>query len=230
MAAQIPTTPSEMRAWIRQHRGPANSALKLTTIPTPTAPESTSQDVLIRVSHVSLQYSTEFGLKTIPSLPLTGPWIPELELSGSIVAAGSGAPAELRDLGTQVVAFQNIPALMLGHGVLAEYVRLPGSQVVRIDGIEMASASGINGAGSTAMKMIRTAGVREGHRVLVNGASGSVGSVLVQLCKLRGASVVGVASGGNEEMVRWLGVDEVGTCVEIDWLDHRRLTCEVHRL
>ena len=45
--------------------------------------------------------------------------------------------------------------------------------------------------------------------MLVNGASGSVGSVLVQLCKIRGLTVVGVASGGNEAMVRGLGADEV---------------------
>ena len=45
--------------------------------------------------------------------------------------------------------------------------------------------------------------------MLVNGASGSVGAVLVQVCKIRGAKVVGVASGGNEEMVRGLGADEV---------------------
>jgi NADPH:quinone reductase-like Zn-dependent oxidoreductase len=209
MATQTPIIPPTMRAWTRQQRGPANS-LKLAILPTPPAPATSSQDVLIRVSHVSLQYTTETLLKTIPNLPLTGPWTPELELSGKIVAAGAGAPPEVREPGTTVVAFQNIPAIILGHGVLAEYVLLPGSQVTRIDGIDMASASGINGAGSTALKMIRTVGVREGHSVLVNGASGSVGSVLVQLCKLRGARVVGVASGGNEEMVRGLGVDEVG--------------------
>lgn len=210
MATESQTIPQTMRAWIRQQRGPAHRGLRLTTLPTPTPPPHSSQDVLIRVSHVSLQYTTEALLKTIPSLPLTGPWIPELELSGEIVAAGSGVPPEVRDLGTQVIAFQNIPAVMLGHGVLAEYVLLPGSQVSPIEGIDMASASGINGSGSTALKMIRTVGVRERHSVLVNGASGSVGSVLAQLCKMRGARVVGVASGANEGMVRGLGVDEVG--------------------
>ncbi|KAK4234098.1 hypothetical protein C8A03DRAFT_38140 [Achaetomium macrosporum] len=212
---QTPSVPATMRAWVRRRRGPASTALELSTnIPTPTVPQGpSSSDVLIRVSHVSLQFSSEMTMKLLPaSLPplITGPWIPELELSGEVVAAGEGAPAEVRTPGTHVIAFQSIPSVIAGRGVLAEYVRLPGGNVARIDAsvVDMAAASGINGAGSTALKMIRTAGVHEGHTVLVNGASGSVGSVLVQLCKLRGARVVGVASGGNEEMVRSLGVDE----------------------
>ncbi|KAJ5144701.1 hypothetical protein N7448_002093 [Penicillium atrosanguineum] len=208
---EAPVAPPTMCAWVRPRRGPASSALELATgYPTPAVPTGSSPDVLIRVSHVSLQFSSEMLMKTLPNLPLTGPWVPEMELSGEVVAAGENAPAELHDLGSHVIAFLNVPsAVLMGHGVLAEYVRLPGCQVILIDGgVDMASASGINCSGSTALKMIRTAGVREGHTVLVNGASGSAGSVLVQLCKLRGAHVVGVASGGNEAMVRGLGVDE----------------------
>ncbi|EXJ64137.1 hypothetical protein A1O7_00473 [Cladophialophora yegresii CBS 114405] len=208
---QAPAIPPTMRAWVRRRRGPARSVLELATgLPTPAVPTRLSSDVLIRVSHVSLQFTTGMVMKTVPILPFSGPWIPEIELSGEVVAAGEGAPAEIRELGTHVVAFQSVPLpLLLGHGVLAEYVRLPGSQVARIDAsLGMASASGIICSGSTALKIIRTAAVREGHTVLVNGASGSIGSVLVQLCKLRGAKVVGVASGGNEAMVRGMGVDE----------------------
>jgi NADPH:quinone reductase-like Zn-dependent oxidoreductase len=202
-----------MRAWVRRTRGPARSALELTTsMATPAVPTSSSTDVLIRVSHVPLQYSSGLTLQVLPRLPFTGAWVPELELSGEVVAAGNGAPAEVREPGTSVIAFQNVPGVILrGDGVLAEYVRLPGCQVVRIDpAVDMASASGIIGSGCTAIKMIRTAGIREGHRVLVNGASGSVGQVVSQMSKLRGATVVGVASGGNEAIVRNTGVDEVG--------------------
>lgn len=151
-------------------------------------------------------------MKILPSLPFTNPWVPEIELSGEVVAAGGNTPAEVRNPGSHVVAFENVPsAIFMGRGVLAEYVRLPACQVAPIDvDVDMASASGISGSGSAALKMIRAAGVREGHFVLVNGASGSVGSVLVQLCKLRGANVVGIASGGNESIVRDLGIDEVG--------------------
>jgi NADPH:quinone reductase-like Zn-dependent oxidoreductase len=215
--ASHPFIPPKMRAWVRTQRGPARNTLKLATdVPTPTVPTGLSSDILIRVSHVALQYNSELLMKTAPNLLFSGPWIPEIELSGEIVAAGNGVPAEVREAGTKVVAFRNVPSLpmVLGHGVLAEYVRTPASQVARVDAtaVDIASASGVSCSGCTALKMIRRAGVREGHSVLVNGASGSVGSVLVQLCKLRGAKVVGVASGGNEEMVRGLGVDEVRTC------------------
>lgn len=204
--------PPTMRAWVGVRRGSARNALELVHgVPTPTVPAGPSSDVLIRVSHVSLQVNTENLLKILPKMPFTGPWVPELELSGEVVAAGEGVSAELRDPGTHVVGFQTVPNFLFwGNGVLAEYVRLPSSQVVRVgSAVDMASASGIICSGCAALKMIRAVGVREGHTMLVNGASGSAGSVLVQLCKMRGARVVGVASGGNEAMVRSMGADEV---------------------
>lgn len=201
-----------MRAWVRSRRGPPSTTLQLVSdYPTPAIPAVSSSDVLIRVSHVSLQFSSEILMRVLPVLPFVGLPVPELELSGEIVAAGDNAPAELRKLGSHVVAFRNpFSAMFMGHGVLSEYVRIPASQVAHIDAnVDMASASGISGSGCVGLKMVRTAGVREGQVVLINGASGSAGSVLVQLCKLRGAKVVGIASGGNESMVRDLGVDEV---------------------
>lgn len=215
-----------MRAWVRPHRGPAKN-LQLSTIPTPAVPPSSSSDALIRVSHVSLTFTTKLLMALIPDTPLTRPWIPEIEFSGEIVAAGANAPPEVRDPGTHVIGFESVLNFAMGHGVLAEYVRVPGSHVVRVGGgVDMVSASGINASGSTALKICRTAGVREGHVVLVNGASGSVGSVLVQLCKVRGARVVGVASGGNEEMVRGLGVDEVFLSSPMDYRDNELILIE----
>lgn len=211
MASPTPSIPPTMRAWLRPTRGPAATSLQLsTTYPTPTvAPDSA--DVLVRVSYSALQFSGEFTLQMLPALPGAPPRIPELEFSGVVVAAGSRAPPELREVGARVVAAHSVPSWILsGNGSLAEYVKVPADQTVRLpDSIDLTTASGMIGCGSTALKMARTAAVSQGDRVLVNGASSSVGSVLVQICKMKGATVVGTASGRNEELVRGLGVDEV---------------------
>ena len=166
MTTRVPKT---MRAWTRPRRGSARNALELANdVPVPSLPAEASSDVLIRVSHVSLQYSTEMMLKYIPALPFTGPWIPELEFSGEVVAAGKHASKELQEPGAHVVAFSRVPIdVLTGHGVLAEYVKLPAANVVRIDeSIDMAAASGLNGAGSTALKIIRKQVYGRGRRCL----------------------------------------------------------------
>ena len=90
-----------------------------------------------------------------------------------------------------------------------EYVWILSSQAAwLLEGLNMVAMGGVLGSGLMALKMARTGGVKEGHHVLVNGASGSVGKVLMQVCKMRGAKVAGIVSGGNEEMVRGLGADE----------------------
>ena len=199
-----------MHAWLRQRLGPARTSLELATShPMPSMPSASSAEVLIRVSHVALQFSSETMFKTIPVMPFTTP-IPELEFTGTVVASGSAASSDVREVGTRVLGYQNPWDMVRGWGVLAEYVRIPSSQAARLpEGVDMVAMTGVLGSGSTALKMARTAGLREGHRVLVNGASGSIGQVLTQVCKMRGAEVVGVASGGNEELVRGLGADEV---------------------
>lgn len=205
------TVQPTMQAWLRRRRGSARTSLELTTFhPTPSLPSASSADVLIRVSHVALQFSSETIFKVIPVMPFGAPPIPELEFTGTVVAAGSAASSDVREVGTRVVGHQNIPDVIRGRGALAEYVKIPSSQAARLsEGADMVAMGGVLGSGSTALKMARTGRVGHGHRVLVNGASGSVGGLLTQVCKIRGAKVVGVASGENEQRVRELGADEV---------------------
>ncbi|SPO01825.1 uncharacterized protein DNG_04498 [Cephalotrichum gorgonifer] len=209
-----------MRAWLRPSRGPAATSLTLTsTHPTPTvAPDSA--DVLVRVAYVALQFKGEFMLETLPPLPGAPTRIPEMEFSGYVAAAGSRAPPELQEVGAPVTAAHAVASVIFrASGALAEYVKVPASQTVRLpDGFDMEMAAGIAGCGSTALKMLRTRGVGPGDRVLINGTSSSVGSVLAQICKLKGATVVGIASGKNEELVRGLGVDEF-----VDYTAHSSL-------
>ncbi|NLA65226.1 MAG: NAD(P)-dependent alcohol dehydrogenase [Leucobacter sp.] len=96
-------------------------------------------------------------------------------------------------------------------GMHAEYATVPVSRATKIpEGVAPAQAVGALFGGTTALFFLRDkARVQPGHRVLVNGAAGSVGSAAVQLAKLFGAHVTAVTSGQNEEFVKRLGADEV---------------------
>ncbi|MEV0643914.1 NAD(P)-dependent alcohol dehydrogenase [Phytomonospora sp. NPDC050363] len=93
----------------------------------------------------------------------------------------------------------------------AEYVATPQKHLVAIPpGVGFARAATLPVGASTALQALRAAGVADGHSVLVNGATGSVGTFTVQLAKVLGAGeVTGVCSTRNTELVASLGADRV---------------------
>lgn len=218
MASDAATIPITGRAWVRRSRGHYASSLQLVdALPSPEKPGAESADVVIRVSHVALEFAIAIVLGIFPALPFAPPMVPELEYSGVVIAAGGRVPEDLRKAGTRVLGCVT-PADMLlrGAGVLREYIRVPPTLVAPLPEagpkdrtMGMSEAAGLVGSGSTALAMVKAANVKPGHRVLVNGASGSVGHMVTQLCHIRGAFVVGVASGRNEESVRNCGASEV---------------------
>ena len=98
-----------------------------------------------------------------------------------------------------------------GFGAFAEYVAVPAHAVTRKPaGMSFARAAAVPSAALTALQGLRDeAQVRPGQRVLVNGASGGVGTFAVQIAKAFGAVVTGVTSTRNLELVRSLGADHV---------------------
>jgi len=98
------------------------------------------------------------------------------------------------------------------NGALAEYVnvREAGSIVLKPAQVSFEQAGVVAVAGLTALQALRDAGhIRAGQKVLINGASGGVGTFAVQIAKSFGAEVTGVCSTGNVDLVRSIGADHV---------------------
>jgi NADPH:quinone reductase-like Zn-dependent oxidoreductase len=97
-------------------------------------------------------------------------------------------------------------------GAFAEYVcrRADGAVALKPASITFEQAASVNIAGITALQALRDKGnVQAGQKVLINGASGGVGTFAVQIAKSFGADVTGVCSTRNVDLVRSLGADHV---------------------
>jgi NADPH:quinone reductase-like Zn-dependent oxidoreductase len=102
----------------------------------------------------------------------------------------------------------------LKYGGNAEYVCVPekpgkGVLVKKPENISFQEAAVIPVGAMTALHNLRKANIMKGDKVLIYGASGSVGTYAVQLAKYFGAEVTGVCSTGNLEMVRSAGADHL---------------------
>ncbi len=99
-----------------------------------------------------------------------------------------------------------------GTGAYSEFLTLPADRnlVLKPPGISHAQAAAVPIAGLTALQALRDkGGLQAGQEVLINGASGGVGTFAVQLARAMGARVTGVCSGRNVDLVRSLGAQRV---------------------
>lgn len=99
-----------------------------------------------------------------------------------------------------------------GNGSFAEYFTIGEQRTIAVmpDSATFEQAAGVGVAALTALQAVRDKGqVKAGQRVLINGASGGVGTFAVQIAKSYGAHVTGVASTRNVELVKSLGADSV---------------------
>jgi len=168
-----------------------------------TAPRPGPRQVLLE-AHASsvnpLNYMVHRGIKHVPFLNI----IPGHDVAGVITAVGS----KVTDLQVGDAVFGCRPGLF--GGAYSQQVVMPASAVARKpDCLSMQQAAALPMVALTALQALRNAGLKAGDAILIMGASGGVGTVAVQIAKALGASVTGVCSGANVELVRGLGADAV---------------------
>jgi NADPH:quinone reductase-like Zn-dependent oxidoreductase len=102
-------------------------------------------------------------------------------------------------------------ALKFGFATYAEYKCISENAPIAIkpNNISHKEAAVIPFGGTTALYFIKKANIQSGQKVLINGASGAVGSAAVQLAKYFGATVTGVCSTANIDLIKSLGADKV---------------------
>lgn len=199
-------------AMCKRYGGP--EVISIREVPTP---QPKPGEVLIRIVATTVssgdarirgaRFPAGFALPARLALGLRGPRKPILgtECAGVIESVGDGV-TRFRN-GDEVFAFPGI-----GMGCHAEFRTMPenGAIAMKPAGFSFEEAAAISFGGTTALHFLRdVAKVKRGERVLINGASGAVGSAAVQLVKHFGADVTGVCSAVNAALVRSLGADSV---------------------
>ncbi|SDP68119.1 NADPH:quinone reductase [Pedococcus dokdonensis] len=200
----IPTT---MRAAVHERYGAPEQVVTVRTVP---VPEVGPDDVLVRVAAASVNaldwhYVTGLPMFARPTLGLRRPkrQVPGADVAGTVEAVGADV--------TRFKVGERVFGEVSGGG-FAEYVVAPAESLVPVpEGVELETAATIGVAAETALQGLRDWGrLERGQRVLVNGASGGVGTFAVQLAKALGAShVTAVCSTGNVEAARAAGADRV---------------------
>jgi NADPH:quinone reductase-like Zn-dependent oxidoreductase len=210
-----------MRAIVQdQYGSPEVLQIKNVEKPTPLA-----NQVLVKVRAASLNKGNIVLLRGEPFLArfafgLTKPKfvVPGGDMAGVIEAVGKDV--QKFKVGDEV--FGDLSTS--GWGTLAEYVTIPETEVVvRPANLSFEEAAAVPMAGVTALQGLKKGNIKQGDKVLINGASGGVGTFAVQLAKAYGAVVTAICSTRNIELVQSLGADVVIDYNHEDITNHKAL-------
>src|SRR5690554_971310 len=239
--------PATMQAMVLTGHGGLDK-IEARTVP---VPEPAAGQVLVRVTATAKNYTarkaqeglyptrkgevTSFQMGGKPTLAF--PRIQGADIAGRVVAVGDGVSegrvGERGLLDFNIYASHrtdiNLTPDFYGHGAdggYAEYVAVPSDQFHHVPNPELADAE-LAALGmcsyQTAYHMLVSAGVRAGERVLVTGASGGVGTALIQLCRILGAVPYAVSQPEKAEALMALGAEAVIDRGDLDGFAERVL-------
>jgi NADPH:quinone reductase-like Zn-dependent oxidoreductase len=196
-----------MRAAVRTSYGPPD-VVRIAEVDKP-APKD--NEVLVRV-HATTVNRTDSGfragrpffVRALTGLPRPRVRILGTEFAGTVEAVGAGVTSF--GVGDRVFGFKGLP-----FGAHAEYLAIPedGFLATLPGHLSFEEAAPSTEGSHYGLALIRKAKVRSGQDVLVNGATGAIGSAAVQLLKQLGAGVTAVCGPEHVELVRGLGADRV---------------------
>jgi NADPH:quinone reductase-like Zn-dependent oxidoreductase len=212
MPARASATAQTMRAAVFERFGGPN-VVRVTEISTP---RPGPKDVLVRVAASTVSAADHrMRARDLPkglgllALPVVGLFRPRrrvlgMDFSGTVEAVGAGVTRFT--LGDEIVGVTGS-----AFGAHAEFVVLPETAAIAMkpENLSHENAVALVFGGHTVSECIRHREIRVGDDVLVNGASGAVGSAAVQVAKHFGARVTAVTGADNAELLRHLGADRV---------------------
>jgi NADPH:quinone reductase-like Zn-dependent oxidoreductase len=196
-----------MKAAVHTSYGPPN-VVRIAEVEKPTAKDN---QVLVKV-HATTVNRTDSGLRAAKPFVnrlftgLTRPRVTVLgnEFAGEVEAVGSGVTSF--QVGDRVFGYNGTR-----FGAHAEYLAMPedGSLATMPANLTFEEAAPSTEGSHYALSLIRKAKIRSGQDVLVNGATGAIGSAAIQLLKHLGAEVTAVCGTEHVELVKGLGADRV---------------------
>jgi NADPH:quinone reductase-like Zn-dependent oxidoreductase len=210
-----------VKAIVRHNYG-SPDVLELAEIQKPTPKDD---EVLIKVHAASVNAMDYRFLTGTPYLAriMAGLLKPKHKVLGLDVAG------RVEAVGANFKQFQpgdDVFALSYNHGAFAEYLCVPEAQMVMVlkpASMSFEEAASVPFSALTAQTCLRDLGqIQPGQKVLINGASGAVGTFAVQIAKSYGTEVTGVCSTRNLDMVRSIGADQVIDYTQEDFTQSER--------
>ena len=204
-----------MKAIVYDEYGAPDDILELQEINKPVIGDG---EVLVRIRAAS---ANPYDWHMVRGLPYPMRMMTGLRTPKGTTVLGSDMAGQVEAVGTGVTGFRPGDAVYaeVGSGGFAEYVSVSGdSLALKPANVSFEQAATVPMAAETALQGLRDKGnVQPGQKVLINGASGGVGTFAVQIAKHFDAEVTGVCSAKNVALVRSIGADHVVDYTEEDF-------------